>query len=143
MRYFSIILAVLSPFVLIYCFGEIKSISAYWNTNGQPLFIITNAVTSYFLFSNNRWKIPAFFLLFLTAFSLTLYPILHNIFAMGFFVSSAIAMYHLHRFRFYIIPYLCFGIWAIFHLLYGEVGAILTICVYHIHILIYVKELKK
>lgn len=143
MKFIPVIIAFIFPFLLIYMFGEVKSVSAYWNTPGQPIFILMNAITSYFLFSTNNWKIPAFLLLLVTAFSVTLYPIMHNIFAIGFFIASAIAMYHLHRFRFYLIPYFIFGIWAIFHLLYGEMGAILTICIYHAHVLVYINKLKK
>ena len=47
----SIAIAMSFPLIMIQL-GEMKSLSAFWNTEAQPMFIIMNAVTSYFLFSS-------------------------------------------------------------------------------------------
>ena len=143
LKILSVVLSVFTPFLLIAFFGVEKSISQYWTTNGQPLFIIMNAMTSYFLFSTNRWTIPAAFLLLLTAFSVELAPMAHNVFAMGFFISSTYPIWKSRRFRWYLIPYVLTGTYAIFNLLYGEIGAVLTICAYHIHTMYYFYTLKR
>ena len=51
LRILVIVSALISPFVYINIVGELPSISSYWETQMQPLFIIVNASTSYFLFS--------------------------------------------------------------------------------------------
>jgi len=66
----AIVLAMLQPIIILLVCGEIISFSSSWNTVLQPLYIMTNAITSYFLFSVNKWKIPALLLLTLTAFSI-------------------------------------------------------------------------
>jgi hypothetical protein len=49
-------------FVLLSVEGELGSISQYWNTSLQPLFIAANVMTAYFFFSLDDWKIPSYFL---------------------------------------------------------------------------------
>ena len=143
LKILALILAVTQPFILMYFFGEQRSISQYWITSGQPLFIITNAMTSYFLFSTNHWSFPATSLLLLTAFSVQLAPMAHNIFAGAFFVSCLFPIANSKRFKWYLIPYAVGGIIAIFHLLAGETIAVLSICAYHAHVMYYMYQLKK
>lgn len=142
-KWITVAVAILSPFIMIAWIGEMQSISAYWNTMAQPLFIFTNAVTSYFLFTTHHWKIPAILLLLVTAFSVAMYPVAHNIFAVLFFITCFWSMWQLHRFRWYLILYILSGALTISHLLYGEVFAITIICIYHAHVMLYVNFLKK
>ena len=46
-----ILVSALYPFILISIEGELISISQYWNTSLQPLFIVANVMTAYFFFS--------------------------------------------------------------------------------------------
>lgn len=142
LKILSIVLSVFTPFALILAFGEYKTVSQYWTTPGQPLFIIMNAMTSYFLFSTRRWTIPAAFLLLLTAFSVDLAPLAHNIFAGGFFVSTTYPILKSKRLWWYIIPYVLAGAFTLINSLYGEISAILVICAYHAHTMYYFYKLK-
>lgn len=142
-KWITVIIAILSPFIMMAWIGELKSVSSYWNTMAQPLFIIMNATTSYFLFTVRHWQIPAALLLLVTAFSVEMYPMLHNIFAVSFFLVSFWSLWQLHRFRWYIIPYLLAGILTAYKLLYGEVLAIAIICIYHVHLMLYLHFLRK
>ena len=137
-RLFVILVSLLQPFILIYFCGELPSISKYWGTPLQPLFIFINATTSYFFFGLKEWRIPSIFLMLLTAFSVELYPLAHNIFAVLFFLSCLYSLYKTKRFRFYTIFYsfsLLVGFF--FGILWLEIFAILVLTAYHLNVLIY------
>jgi len=138
LRFAVVLLALLQPLIIILCFGvNLDSISAIWLTYLQPLFIITNASTSYFLFSNRRWRIPSLFLLLLTAFSFEFSMLFHNIFAIIFFLSCIYSLYGIRRLRWYIIPYVCSIFFLfLFGIFWAEVFAIIVICAYHFNLLI-------
>ena len=42
-----IFLSFITPFVMLFSYGKLDSISSYWDTPLQPLFILTNALTTY------------------------------------------------------------------------------------------------
>ena len=141
-KLFVIILSIIQPFLLMSICGELWSLSSYWRTPLQPMFIIINAATSYFFFSTDKWLIPSIFLLLLTAFSLDLYPTTHNVFAGLFFLSCAYPLLTLKRFQFFGILYFM----SIFVLLYSgmlwfEIYCVLILGTYHLTILIYRKNL--
>lgn len=129
----AIILTLLMPVLLIAFAGFRESLSDYWMTNLQPLFIFTNAVTSYYLFATPKWKIPSFFLLLLTAFSVEDYRIIHNIFAVLFFLTCLTAILLDKRYRLFAVPFLCglFWIGGPEELLAAEIIAVYTLCLYH------------
>lgn len=83
-----IALAFLTPIICLMGYGYMPSLSAYWKTEMQPIFIIANATTSYYLYSMKQWRISAMFLLLLTAFSVEMYGALHNALAIIFFVVN-------------------------------------------------------
>ena len=129
-----IILAITQPLIIFFTLGDVPSISSVWLSYLQPLFIITNAVTSYFLFSTKNWFLPSLFLLLLTAFSVDFSLVLHNIFAVLFFIVSLYSLYGIRRLRWYIIPYILSAIvLLLFGVFWAEVWAILVICLYHLH----------
>ena len=141
-KLFVIILSIIQPFLLMSICGELWSLSSYWRTPLQPMFIIINAATSYFFFSTDKWLIPSIFLLLLTAFSLDLYPTTHNVFAGLFFLSCSYPLLTLKRFQFFGILYFM----SIFVLLYSgmlwfEIYCVLILGSYHLTILIYRKNL--
>lgn len=134
-KLFVVLLALLQPLIIIMCYGtDVHSISAMWLTALQPLFILTNASTSYYLFDIKRWRIPSLFLLLLTAFSVEFSMIAHNIFAVIFFVSCVYSLYGIRRLRWYILPYVLSGlIFFLFGIFWAEVLAVVVICSYHLH----------
>ena len=143
LRYLVIIFAMLLPIVIVIMFGvDFPSLSSSWQTVLQPLFIITNAVTSFYFFSLKRWKIPSVFLMLLTAFSVDMSPMFHNILAGGFFLTCLYPLMWFKRFSYYVYIYLFSGvIWWLFGLFWFEVWGVYTLCIFHIHVLWYKKIL--
>jgi hypothetical protein len=130
-------IAMFSPFFCILYSGELDSYSEYWQTDTRPLFIFTNAATSYFLFSINKWRIPAICLMLLTAFSFDQYFWVHNITAICFFVASLISISLSKKNQYYVLPYLLSIIVLLESgILWGEICAITVICAFHLHRLI-------
>ena len=135
-RLFVIIVAMLAPFIYIISFGILPSLSSYYETPMQPMFIIVNASTSYFLFSIERWRISAILLLFLTAFSLENYPDTHNFFAVFFFLMNIHSLSISKRTHIPMLIYLC-SLFFIFNgILYAEIFAISVLCITHLWLLI-------
>lgn len=141
-RIFVIILSLLQPIIILIVLGEIPSISSSWDTSLQPLFICVNAMTSYFFFSAHRWEIPSILLLLLTAFSVESFPIVHNTFAVGFFIMCMYPIYKLRRWRYYLIPYLGgFFVVIKYGLFWGEFWSVWVLCIYNIHIVIHMYKI--
>jgi len=140
-RLFTSILAVALPFIIYFVCGDLRSISQSWGTELQPLFIFTNALVSYFFFNLPKWRIPAILLLLLTVFSVQDWFILHNILAILFFITSAIPLWSVKRFRFYLPIYLTSVAFLVFDGFYWmETWAILTLGIYHIHLVLFVRR---
>lgn len=136
-RLFVIIIAIISPFVYIISEGILPSLSAYWETPMQPMFIIVNASTSFFLFSVERWRISAILLLALTAFSVENYLYAHNFFAVCFFLMNIHPLVKSKRTRIPMIIYLCSIFFLFNSILYAEIFAIIVLCTTHLYFLIY------
>ena len=133
----AVILAFLTPFILIIFNGPLGALSQYWNTPFQPLFIITNAMTSYFFFHFRSWWIPSIFLLGLTAFSYNQFPLFHNILAITFFLTSGYTLFKTKKYMRYFYIYLIALIIIPFNLLIGEILAVMGLCAYHFHMLLF------
>jgi hypothetical protein len=143
LRILVIIIAAISPLIYILSVGELPSISSYWSTYMQPMFIVVNASTSYFLFSINKWRISSSLLLLLTAFSYEQYYIAHHVFAIAFFVYNIYPIYLNRRLRCAIIPYCLSGFLLLHNILYAEIFAILVLCFIHLHNLIKYHQIEK
>ena len=142
-RLAAILIAALTPFILIICFGQQNSLSQYWETSGQPLFITANVITSYFFFTIKEWRTPSYFLVLVTAFSVQSFPMAHNILAISFFAAAAYSLYQVKRFKWYFVTFiLCLPLLS-YSLLHAEIGGILVLCAYHAHILVYKQILMK
>tara|TARA_R100001126_G_scaffold97101_1_gene70125 strand:+ start:192 stop:644 length:453 start_codon:yes stop_codon:yes gene_type:complete len=142
-RLAAILTAALTPFILMICFGQQNSLSQYWATKGQPLFITANIVTSYFFFTIKEWRSPSYILVLLTAFSVELFPLIHNILAISFFVAATYSLYQVKRFKWYLISFiLCLPLLS-YSILHAEIGGILVLSAYHAHVLIYKQILTK
>ena len=136
-RLLAIIFVAISPFGMVLCHGPEFSLSEYWNTPFQPAFILSNAMTSYFFFSMSLWRVPSFFLMLLTGFSVAMYPDIHNILATIFFISCAIALYKSHRFKYYLYIYIAMTLIMPISMLWGEILTIMVLCAYHSHLILY------
>jgi hypothetical protein len=139
-----VIFAAIMPLFFIFSVGYKFSISSYWETSMQPLFILINASTSYHLFAVRswRWRPSAIMLLALTAFSVTEYADAHNILAVLFFVSCLIPLYITHHYRHFFWIYLATLPIMIFDMMAGESFAIFTLCVYHGLMLLKIRKIK-
>jgi hypothetical protein len=138
-RIFVIIIAIVQPIaILLVCGADIPSISSTWTTVLQPLFIVTNAMTSYLFFEIKKWKIPAMLLLLLTAFSVEFSLIAHNIIATGFFLSCLFPLIVTRRLKGYLYVYIgSIFTFLFFGIFWFEVWAVYTLCAYHLHIILY------
>ncbi len=142
LRVAVIILAAIFPFICLLSYGYLPSISSYWNTDLQPLFIIANAATSYYLYSIKDWKMSALMLLLLTSFSLTLFPIVHNILAIVFFIVNVYPLTKTNHFKWCIALYLTSLIVLPWSMTFAEIIAIEVLCLYHLLVLIKANRLQ-
>jgi hypothetical protein len=139
-----ILISISQPFILIGTQGWLWSISSYWNTPMQPIFIFVNAGTSYYFLHNEKWQVPGIFLLLLTAFSVEQYKLIHNIFAAGFFLSCLYPMLHLKRFRILGFLYLlCIPLFPFIGMLFFEIYCVVIVGIYHLCILLYKEYLDR
>lgn len=136
-----IILAAIYPFICILSYGYLPSISSYWNTDLQPLFIITNSATSYYLYSITNWKMSALILLLLTSFSFTLFPNVHNILAIVFFIVNMYPLIKTNHCMRCIWVYLMALVVLPFSMTFAEIIAIDSLCIYHLLLLVKVVRL--
>jgi hypothetical protein len=136
-RLFASFLAVLQPFIIYILYGDNSAISQSWSTPLQPMFIITNALVSFFFFKLEKWRIPATLLLLLTAFPVCDYFVLHNIFAILFFIFSGVSLWSIKRFRYYFFIFIFSAVLLFNGLFWAETWGIMVLVFYHIHLLVY------
>lgn len=130
-RFAVIGLAALTPIIFLLTQGYHQSISTYWRTPMQPLFILSNIFTAYYLYTMPRWKKSALLLLALTAFSIDCCGPLHNLLAVAFFIANMHPLYKTKHFTicFYLYIFSCFI--APFDMMLMETIAIMVLCLYH------------
>jgi hypothetical protein len=132
-----VLFVAVAPFLFVWAQGGQTSLSAYWETPMQPMFILANAATSFFFYDIPRWRLSAFALMLVTAFNIEDFRVLHNAFAGVFFIMSAYALLRSNRYRGMIWPYLASlaviisGYVYSGYILVGEIFAIATLSVYH------------
>jgi hypothetical protein len=130
-----IIFAAITPFLCILSHGYLPSLSSYWKTDLQPLFIIANAATSYYLYSVKIWRPSALLLLLLTAFSVELFPLTHNFLAVIFFFMNIYPLYKRRFFKWTIWIYFSSLLVLPFSMIFAEIIAINAICLHHLLLL--------
>ena len=140
-RLSSIVFAAITSLSIPIIYPDLNSLSQCWSTDLQPIFIISNVVTSYLFFSLPSWKVPSIFLILLTAFSHSLFLEAHNLFAIGFFFSSIYSLWFIKRLPIYYWLFFISLLIMSFSLIWGEVLAIWVLCVYHLHLLLYKEKL--
>ncbi len=142
-KVFAVLLSAISPFILMICYGMLGSISQYWDTSLQPLFILSNIITAYFFFSLKNWRIPSLFLVLLTAFSWEQFSLVHDIFAILFFGTCLWSLWNSGRFLiFFYLMWLSVFIMS-FSLLWGEIVGILILSSFHLKVILYQNSLLK
>ena len=129
------------PYVIAINYPDLISLSKSWETPLQPLFILMNVATSYFFFLMPKWQLSSLFLMLLTAFSLPMYPNMHDLMAFLFFVATFYTLYTSHRFEEYMIFYLFGGLIAFKNIMWGEIISITALSFYHLELLIYKQKL--
>ena len=127
---------------LIFC-GYKTSLSQYWNTELQPLYLTCNIATSYYFLQLKDWSISGLLLLLVTVFSVDMHGSIHNVFAVMFFLSVILPYSKTKRYRPLIYLYVLGGILCAHSLLLGEIICILSISAYHSLILIKFKTIKE
>ena len=124
-----LVLASLSPIIcLLYEYRP--SLSSYWNTEMQPLFIIANVLTSYYLYQIKNWRPSALLLLLLTAFSVNLYPYIHNSLAILFFVVNLYPLKMTNHYKWVVWIYVSSIAVLPFNMLGAEIIAIWSLCIH-------------
>lgn len=141
-RLIVIVTSFITPILSISFYGYLPSLSRYFDTELQPIFILSNLLTSYYFFQLKRWKISAVLLTLLTAFSIEHYEVLHNLLAASFFLSILYPLLTIHHHKWVVWVYLSTVILLPFNLLIFEIGAITVICFYHTLILYEVNKFK-
>ena len=92
-KFFTILFSLVTPFLMLILQGKLNSLSSYWNTPLQPLFILGNCMTSFIFLSLPKWRLSGIFLILLTIFSVEYYSSLHDIFATLFFIVNLYPLY--------------------------------------------------
>jgi hypothetical protein len=143
-RLFVVLLAMIQPYIIYQVYEGLSAISLVWGTMLEPLFVTTNALTSYYLFSTKNWEFPALCLLLLTAFSLAMFPITHNVIAIIFFLSVIYPLYKTKRFKFVLWMYpIAIPIGYFWGVFWAETWGIVLMCTYHLFLITYKNLLSK
>jgi len=130
-RYFILLLALTAPLYCIYSFGLLSSYSQYWTTPMQPLFIIANILTAYYMFNFKVWRIPSILLMLITFFPLFTFNITHNSLAVLFFLSCLVPLFKSKRYTYIKWVYLAGALVMFKNLMVGEWISIFAITLHH------------
>ena len=94
-----------------------------------------------FLVSN--WRIPSFFLLLLTSFSCEQFRIPHNVLAICFYFACLYSLFKNKRLKFYRVLYILSIPFYFYSIILGEIIGVLTLCSFHLQIVVYKEKLDK
>lgn len=126
-----VFLGLIYPLIMLLWVGPLDSISAYFNTPAQVLFLLINAGTSFYFVNTKGWILPGILLLLLSCFSVEFHLLLHNIFAVLFFIVSTVTIFKSKRYSFLWISTLLSSL-GLFHSIFlAEYLAIMNICLFH------------
>jgi len=129
------LMGIIYPLLMWFWIGPQESISAYFLTEAQFLFLLFNAGTSFYFANTKNWLIPGVFLLLLSCFSIQYYQIIHNIFAILFFVTSVISILRSKRYKWVVFGVIS-GLFGLFHSIFlAEYIAVVFISLFHVLIL--------
>ena len=142
-RLLTILVASAYPYLCLYWHGYEPSLSTYWKTPLQPLFILANVATAYYFLQMKNWEIPGLLLILLTVFSIDYYGELHNVFAIAFFLSYLFPLYKTKRYVWIFHLFLLGGSIMPLSLLIGEIICITAISLFHLLLLFKFKTIKE
>jgi hypothetical protein len=134
-KLFVLIMALASAILIPLFIPDLHSLSKSWLTQWQAMFILSNAATSYYMYSSDRWKLSGLLLMLTTAFSVEWHRELHYAFAVGFFLSCIRPLSLDKRLGGYSIPYVLSLPLFFVDLLVAEIVAIGVLVAYHSHLL--------
>ncbi len=127
---------------MIFFEGVLGSISQYWNTPLQPLFIFSNIICSYFFFTLPNWRLSSFLLIMVTCFSWAQFPTVHDVVALSFFFACLYSLWKSGRFMIYCYLFALSIIIYPVNILLGEIISIIILSGFHLRILLYREKLK-
>lgn len=130
-----IIISMFTPFLMLLYDNTIPSLSSYWRTSLQPLFIISNLLTCLMFITIPKWKLSGILLLTLTCFSIDYYSSFHNIVATLFFISNLYPLYSIKKYRILALVYFMGVLWYP-SLIFFEIHGVVILCIYHLMVLI-------
>lgn len=142
-KIFAVFFSATTPFIMISSGDILGSISQYWSTKYQPLFIISNIICSYFFFSLKNWKIPSLFLVLITAFNHYEFNTTHNIFALSFYFACLYSLFKNKRFIIYRILFMLSITLYFYSIILGEIISIVILCSHHLKVMLYQEKLIK
>lgn len=142
-KIFAVFFAMITPFIMITSGNILGSISRYWDTPYQPLFIMSNIICSYFFFSLKNWKIPSLFLILVTSFNHYEFNLLHNIFAVSFYFACLYSLFKNKRFIIYRVLFILSIPIYFYSIILGEIISIIILCSYHLMVTLYTERLMK
>lgn len=131
LKYLLVLIGMITPGIMLYWLGPKPSISEYFESPAQFLFLLVNAGTSFYFVTTNKWLLPGIFLLLLSCFSIKYYPQIHNITAILFFISSVISILRSNRYKSIGYIILCITPILYFSLFWYEYISIILICIFH------------
>ncbi len=106
----------------------------------EPLFILSTISSSISLWKYREWRAASIALMFLTAFSVHEWSLIHNLSAATFFIISSYLILIDKRLRYWSIGFFIAAVAYIHSLLAFEVIAISTILAFHIHYFILISS---
>lgn len=142
-KIFAVFFAAITPFIMISNGEILGSISQYWHTQYQPLFVLSNVICSYFFFSLKNWKIPSLCLVLITSFNHYDFNILHNIFAVSFYFACLHSLLKNKRFILYRVLFILTIPLYFYSIILGEITSIIILCAHHLRVLLYKERLIK
>lgn len=143
MKWIALLLSIASPLAYLSVVGHRGSFSLYWGTPVEPLFILTAATSTFYLFQSREWRVPSLFILALTAFNAYSWPFIHNTAAVLFFVTCMKPLWEVRRLRGYIVPYLLSLLGFLHSYFAVEIAMTYTLVAYHTHLYMIQGRLRK
>jgi len=129
------LMGIIYPLIMWFWVGPLESISAYFLTPAQFLFLLFNAGTSFYFVSTKNWLVPGVLLLLLSCFSIQFFQNIHNVFAISFFIASLVSIFRSKRYKWLGFGVIS-GLFGLFNSIFlAEYIAIVFISIFHILIL--------
>ena len=136
------IVSVLMPFILLVTTGtKLDSLSEYFYTPMGPFFVSVLTLTCYLMFTIPKWIPSAILLGLVIMLPNREFGTLHNVIAIAFFITTALAILTEKRFRIIGWVMIMLSPVALLDLFYVEVIMITCISIYHLKVLFAIKKI--